>query len=95
MPDYLLELYVARDDADLAAEDGRIVRKAAEQITLRGTNVRYRRSMFVPAEETCFVLLEADSIDAVHDTARLAGVPYDRISPAFSHPTHFPDQENT
>ena len=94
MPDYLLELYVSRNDADLAAEDGRSIREAAHQLTLSGTPVRYRRSMFVPAEETCFVLLEADSIDAVHDTALLAGLDYDRVSPAFSHPTQFPDQEN-
>jgi hypothetical protein len=35
-------------------------------------------AIFVPAEETCFVLLEANSIDHVHRTTRLADVSCDR-----------------
>jgi hypothetical protein len=58
--------------------------------------VRYRRSIFVPAEETCFVLLEADSIAQIHDTTRLANVPCDRVSRAVSHPVFSigPDSES-
>jgi hypothetical protein len=95
MPEYLLELYVPRDDAELAVEGGRSVREAAQQLSLKGTRVRYRRSMFVPDDEICFVVLDADSIDAVRDAARLAGVTYDRLSPAISHPTQPPDRETT
>ena len=86
MPEYLLELYVSEADAYLAAGDGRSIREAAEELSRRGTPVRYRRSIFVPAEETCFVLLEADSIEQIHDTTRLANVPCDRLSRAVSHP---------
>jgi hypothetical protein len=86
MPEYLLELYVSRADAYLAGGDGRSIREAAEELTRRGTPVRYHRSIFVPAEETCFVLLEADSIEQIHDTTRLANVPCDRLSRAVSHP---------
>jgi len=95
MPEYLLELYVSRIDGDLAVDDGRSVREAAEELTRRGTSVRYRCSIFVPAEQTCFVLLEADSLDDVHDTTRLADIPCDRISSAVSHPAHFDHQEST
>ena len=94
MPDYLLELYVSRDDPELAARGGRRIREAAEHLTQGGTPVRYCRSLFVPDEEVCFVLVEADSIDAVRDAARLAGMPYDRVSAAISHPTHLSDQES-
>ena len=86
MPEYMLELYVSRTDAYLAAGDGRSIREAAEELTRRGIRVRYRRSIFIPAEETCFVLLEADSIEQIHDTTRLANVPCDRVSRAVSHP---------
>ena len=86
MPEYLLELYVSRADAYLAAGDGRSIREAAEELTRLGTPVHYRRSIFVPAEETCFVLLEADSIEQIHDTTRLANVSCDRFSRAVSHP---------
>jgi hypothetical protein len=86
MPEYLLELYVSPADAYLAAGDGRSIREAAEELTRRGTHVRYHRSIFVPAEETCFVLLEADSIQQIHETTRLANVRCDRINGAVSHP---------
>jgi hypothetical protein len=94
MPEYLLELYVPRADPDLAATHGRSVHDAAEALTARGTPVRYRRSMFVSDEETCFVLLEAESVDAVREAARLARVSCDRVSAAVSHPSHFDHQEN-
>ena len=87
MPEYLLELYVSQADAQLAAGDGASIRAAAEELARRGIRVRYRRSIFVPAEETCFVLLEAESIEQIHDTTRLANVPCDRVSRALSHPS--------
>ncbi len=86
MPEYLLELYVCRSDADLAGGDGRSIREAADALARRGSAVRYRRSIFVPTEETCFVLLEADSIDGIDETTRLADVQCDRVSRAVSHP---------
>jgi hypothetical protein len=86
MPEYLLELYVSPADAYLAAGDGRSIREAADELARRGAQVRYRRSIFVPADETCFVLLEADSIEEIHDVTRLANVPCDRVSQAVSHP---------
>ena len=73
-------------DACLPAGVARSIREASEELTRRGTQVRYRRSIFVPAEETCFVLLEAGSIEEIHDLTRLANVPCDRVSQAVSHP---------
>ncbi|HTX46006.1 MAG TPA: hypothetical protein VMD48_07005 [Solirubrobacteraceae bacterium] len=86
MPEYLLEFYVSASDPDLAAEPGRSVQEAAKTLSSRGTPVHYRRSMFVSADETYFVLLEAASADVVRETARLAKVSCDRIA-AVSHPT--------
>jgi hypothetical protein len=63
-------------------------RAAAEELTRRGTAVSYRRSMFVPAEETCFVLFEAQSADAAGDAAVLASLPSGRISAV--HPSERP-----
>jgi hypothetical protein len=80
MPEYLLELYVSRGDAQGAAEGGDSARAAAEEMTRRGTPVQFCRSIFVPAEETCFVLFEAGSAEAVRDAARLAKLPCERIS---------------
>lgn len=85
MPEYLIELYVSPANAQAAAGDCRDIREAAEELSRRGTQVRYRRSIFVPADETCFVLLEAESIAEVDDVTRLANVPYERLRHAVSH----------
>lgn len=92
MPEYLIEFYVPGTDPGYAAKHGRSVREAAEALTSRGTPVRYRRSMFVSADETCFVVLEAESVDAVRETARLADVSCDRVA-AISHPASVDQQE--
>jgi hypothetical protein len=85
MPEYLLELYVPRADAHVAANHGQSARAGAEELTGRGRPVRYRWSIFVPAEETCFVLFEAQSADAVRAAARLAALPCERVSTAITH----------
>jgi hypothetical protein len=83
MPEYLLEFYVPRSDAQAATDDGESARAAAEELTRRGTPVHYRRLIFVPTEETCFVLFEAESANAVRDAATLAALPCGRISAVY------------
>jgi hypothetical protein len=82
MAEFLVELYVSRWDAAEAARSTRRVRVAAEELTREGTAVRYVRSIFVPEDETCFVLCEAASADAVHETARRAALTFERIAEA-------------
>lgn len=72
-----------RDDGRAATVEGDIARAAAEELTRRGTAVRYCRSIFVPADETCFVLFEAESADAVRDAATLAALPCGRVSAVY------------
>jgi hypothetical protein len=85
-----LALAASRPDADLAgtaaaAAAGASARGArAGRAARRARTAPYRSSIFVPEEETCF-LFEADSVDAVREVARLAHLPCDRVSAAFSH----------
>lgn len=82
MAEFLIELYASRTDA-LAVEHGAArARLAAEQLTREGTPVRYVRSIFVPDDETCFVLCEAASADAVREIARRAALTIERVSEA-------------
>ena len=87
MTEYLLESYVGAGDARAAADKGLSARAAAAEMTRRGTPVRYRRWIYVPDDETCFFLFEAESAAAVCSTALLAALPCDRVSVAFSDPT--------
>jgi hypothetical protein len=78
--DYLLELYVAQAEGLAVEYDAHRVRRAAEERTRQGTHVRYLRSILVPDDETCFLIFEAASADAVRDVARLADLAFDHVS---------------
>ena len=41
--------------------------------------MRYLRSTFVPADELCFHVFMADSVEAVREVTDLASIPIDRI----------------
>ena len=85
MEEYLVEIYVARSDACQAADGAESARAAAEELTRRGINARYCRSIFVPTDETCFVLFEAESLEVACDLARLAKLPAERVSAVVTH----------
>jgi hypothetical protein len=80
MPEFLLELYVARGAAASARRDAERATTAAAELTRAGTPVRCLRSIFVPEDETFFLLYEADSIDAVREAAARAGISYERLA---------------
>jgi hypothetical protein len=82
MTEYLLELYVARADAPAVERGADRVRRAAEEHTREGTPVRYLRSIFVPDDETCFLIFEAGSADAVREVARRAALSFDHVATA-------------
>jgi Protein of unknown function (DUF4242) len=86
MPEYLLEMYVPAGGAGAAGTGADSVREAAETVASQGTAVQYLRSIYVAADETCFVLLQADTKEAAQDVARLADVPYNRISEVANDP---------
>ena len=82
MTEYLVELYVSRSDA-LAVERGaERARLAAEEQTRQGNPVRYLRSIYVPEDETCFLLFEAATSESVRAAALLAELPFERLCTA-------------
>jgi hypothetical protein len=78
MGKYLLELYAARGDEAALERAVELTRRAAERLTREGTRVRHLRSLFVPADETCYVLLEADDAATAQEAATAAGLPFER-----------------
>jgi hypothetical protein len=78
--EYLLERYASRSDSEAAAASSERARREAERMSREGTSVRLVRSIFVPEDETCFDLYEAESLDAVREAARRAELRVDRIT---------------
>ena len=82
MTEFLVELYVPRADAAGADDAARRFAGAAADLTAEGRSIELVRSIFVPADETCFLLVSATSADDVHETARRASVPFDHLGEA-------------
>jgi hypothetical protein len=80
MAEFLVELYVPRTDDAAVKRGAANARRAAKKLTREGTPVRYLRSIFVPEDETCFYLYEAETAEAVREAARRADLPFERVA---------------
>jgi hypothetical protein len=76
---YLMESYLPRHELPERAQTVARMRRAARAASARGTPVRYLRSIFIPADESCFHLFEGPSAEAIEEVGREAAVECDRI----------------
>ena len=82
MAEYLVELYVAQGDHAAAQHHVAVAERAGADLTREGRAVRYLQSFFVPEDETCFLLYEADSVDLVTEAVGRAGLRLEHVSAA-------------
>lgn len=82
--EYLAEIYHPDRDGDGVAELEARLREAAEELNRERLRVRCLRSIFVPADETCFFLFEAESEAAVESASGRAQVALVRVAEAVS-----------
>jgi hypothetical protein len=81
---YLVELYLPRRDEAALADAAVRARIASEQLASEGKPVRYLRAIFVPQDEICFHLYEAQAPDVVGEASLRAQIAYERIVRAVS-----------
>jgi hypothetical protein len=79
MTEFLVEFYLARTEAAALDRCVRRARLAAEEQARQGMPVRYLRSMYLPEDETCFLLYEAESAEAARRAATLAALTFERV----------------
>jgi uncharacterized protein DUF4242 len=92
MKEFMVELYVSREDAGAVARAAHLTQRAAQHMTRLGTPVRYLRSIYVKEDETCFLLYVADSVDAVREAATATGRPFEHVAEVVEeHALRFPD----
>jgi hypothetical protein len=77
---YLAELYLPRGVP--LADVARRARAGADRATEGGPLVRFVQAVFVPADESCFVLYQADSAADVTAAGTRAGLAFDRVAAA-------------
>jgi hypothetical protein len=78
VPTFLVEFYAAAGAGGLVDAAER-ARAGAEAVAGEGVPVRYLLSIFVPEDETCLLLFEGSSGDAVRMAAERAGIRITRI----------------
>ena len=79
MATFVIESYMSRTgtgELDAAAAK---LRAAIAGLPQSAGPVRYLRSMFVPDDEICFHVIEAPSLEAAVEAARLAGMTPERV----------------
>jgi hypothetical protein len=76
---YLVKLHLPTGGAPALAAAGARARSAAEQLAREGVAVRCVRSVYMPEDETCLLVFEAESPDAVDRAGRRAELAYERI----------------
>ena len=74
-----MELRLTTGGAPAVAAAGERARSAAEQLSREGITVRCVRSVYVPEYETCLLVFEARTPEAVGRAGRRAGLTYTRI----------------
>jgi Protein of unknown function (DUF4242) len=80
MKEFLVESYVSCTEPNGVERRAERAEHAAVELAAAGTPVRFVRSIFVPADETCLFLFEAESIDAVREVAHHAALPFDHVA---------------
>ena len=84
MPSYLLASYLPRSQSGEVRAVVDRLRRATESLTAEGTQVRHLRSTFVPDDELCLHLLEAESAATVGEASRRAAIEPARVLQALS-----------
>lgn len=84
MAEFLVELYVGRTDAAAVESGAERARLGAAELTDEGVPVRLVRPIFVPDDETCFLLYEAPSEEAVRAAALRAALTFERVTEVFT-----------
>lgn len=76
---YLVESYIpASRVEDVSSVDTR-ARTAADDLRRGGAGLRFVESIFVPVDEMCLLVYEADSAELVREASRRAGIPCERV----------------
>ena len=85
MAEFLVELYVSEIDGGAVADSkARSARLAAEELAGEGVSVHYLRSIFVPEDETCFLLYEAARVEDVEEAVQRASLQVERVAQAIA-----------
>ena len=91
---YLVELSPPDGGFDDIHSLGARSRAASEELSRRGTAVRFLRSVFLPEDGSCLLVFEAASGEAVTEACKRAAIGVGRVSETLA-PTGDPAREGS
>lgn len=92
MRNFLVESYVPRFRDGEQLEGTNRASLEAEALASEGASARYIRSIYLPADETCFHLLEAVSAESAAEIGRRASISVERVVEAVILAPSVPDR---
>ena len=82
MQSYLVEQYLPKSRLNALHLEARRAEAVVEELSGDGVRIRYVRTTFLPDDETCFHLVEANGADDVGELCRRAGLTNARVTRA-------------
>lgn len=79
MQRYAVEVYSPQGGSEEFRRSVVRLRQAARALTREGTPIKYRRSLFLPSDETSFHVVDGVSCEAVTEAARRAALEAARV----------------
>ena len=79
MPRYMVERSLPGITAEALQAAAQRAKTATAAMTEEGRPVRYLRSTYIPDEEKCFCLFEADDPIVVEEAQHREEIPFDRV----------------
>lgn len=76
---FLVESYLPVPTAEGQAEVVARARAAAEELAREGARLRHLECIFVPEDEMCLLLYEAESAEGAREASRRAGLGCERV----------------
>jgi len=87
VPYYLIEVYLPRASAHEAGSAGRRLRAAIDAFDGEDDEIRFVRTMLLPEDETCFLVIDASSRADVQRLCKRAGLSSIRVVSAIEDPS--------
>jgi hypothetical protein len=84
MREFVGEQYLSGSDTAAVKRGTDAARHAAEQLGCEGVAVEFVRSIFVPEDETCLYIYQADSIETVQLAIARADLRLEHVAEAIS-----------
>jgi hypothetical protein len=82
MQQYMVERHLPDFPPEQLPSAAAAAKEKSAELSAEGQKVSYIRSTYIPEGEKCYCLFEGESVAAVEEVQRRAGLPYEQVHEA-------------